>query len=187
MLEALVRKDFLPRGTGVVTRSPLQLRLRSVPTVAQRPDCSDMPSVDEWATFQHIPGKIFTDFGAVRQEIAAQTARLAGSNKGISSTPIVLSVFSPHVLNLTLVDLPGITRNAVGDQPQDIELRVTQLVRDHIAPKNTIILVRCASELRGCAVAATAMMISGPVALTSLSRSCRPYRPPTPTWPTPAR
>jgi replication fork clamp-binding protein CrfC len=36
--------------------------------------------------------------------------RLSGTNKGISNTPINLRVYSPHVLNLTLVDLPGITK-----------------------------------------------------------------------------
>lgn len=36
--------------------------------------------------------------------------RIAGNNKGINKTPINLKIFSPHVLNLTLVDLPGLTK-----------------------------------------------------------------------------
>ena len=31
-------------------------------------------------------------------------------SKGISSEPIILRIYSPKVVNLTLVDLPGITK-----------------------------------------------------------------------------
>ena len=39
---------------------------------------------------------------------------LTGKNKGISKIPINLKIYSPHVLNLTLVDLPGITKVPTG-------------------------------------------------------------------------
>lgn len=65
---------------------------------------------NEWAEFHHISGRRFTDFGDVKREIENETARVAGSNKGINRQPINLKVYSPHVLNLTLVDLPGLTK-----------------------------------------------------------------------------
>lgn len=43
---------------------------------------------------------------------------------GISHELISLEVSSPHVPDLTLIDLPGITRVAVGNQPPDIEYQV---------------------------------------------------------------
>lgn len=46
----------------------------------------------------------------IREEIVRETDRLTGSNKGISSKSINLRIYSPHVLNLTMVDLPGITK-----------------------------------------------------------------------------
>jgi hypothetical protein len=58
----------------------------------------------------HIPGKRFYDFAEIRREIEAETARIAGNNKGINRQPINLKVYSPHVLSLTLVDLPGLTK-----------------------------------------------------------------------------
>jgi dynamin 1-like protein len=67
-------------------------------------------SRDEWAEFHHIPNRRFTDFGDVKREIENETARVAGSNKGINRQPINLKIYSPHVLNLTLVDLPGLTK-----------------------------------------------------------------------------
>lgn len=35
---------------------------------------------------------------------------MAGQNKGISKLPIHLRIYSPDVLDLTLVDLPGLTK-----------------------------------------------------------------------------
>ena len=56
----------------------------------------------------------------VKLEIIAETERECGSNKAVSAKPISLKYYSPDVLSLTIVDLPGITRVPVGDQPQDI-------------------------------------------------------------------
>lgn len=61
----------------------------------------------EFGEFLHIRGKKFTDFLEIRKEIEDETDRTTGSNKGISPVPINLRVHSPHVLNLTLIDLPG--------------------------------------------------------------------------------
>jgi dynamin 1-like protein len=67
----------------------------------------------EWAEFHHVPGRRWYDFQEVKREIEAETARIAGSNKGINRQPINLKIYSPHVLNLTLVDLPGLTKVSV--------------------------------------------------------------------------
>ena len=65
---------------------------------------------------------------------------MTGSNKGISNIPINLRVYSPHVLNLTLVDLPGITKVAVGDQPKDIEEQIKNMILEFIAKEGCLIL-----------------------------------------------
>ena len=44
------------------------------------------------------------------------------------------------VLNLTLIDLPGLTKVAVGDQPHDIENQIRNMVLEFIEPENTLIL-----------------------------------------------
>lgn len=54
--------------------------------------------------------KIFTDFDEVREEIEHETFRVAGHNKGICSEPIRLRILSDKVVNLTVVDLPGLTK-----------------------------------------------------------------------------
>lgn len=67
-------------------------------------------SLEEWGEFLHCKKKIFKDFNEIREEIQAETNRVAGSNKGICPEPISLKIYSIHVLNLSLVDLPGITK-----------------------------------------------------------------------------
>ena len=94
----------------------------------------------EWAEFHHVPGRKYRDFAHVKQEIENETARIAGNNKGINRQPINLKIFSPHVLNLTLVDLPGLTKVPIGDQPSDIEKQTRTLISEYIAKPNSIIL-----------------------------------------------
>ncbi|OHT04964.1 Dynamin central region family protein [Tritrichomonas foetus] len=130
VLESLVQKDFLPRGSGIVTRRPLILQLiHSEPT--------DKPA--EYAEFLHQPDRRYTNFNEVSQEIVDETVRLCGEN-GISDVPINLKVHSPTVLNLTLVDLPGLTKVATEGQPQDLPKLIHNMVLKFVTPKNSIIL-----------------------------------------------
>ncbi|XP_014265949.1 dynamin-2 isoform X2 [Maylandia zebra] len=126
VLENFVGRDFLPRGSGIVTRRPLILQL--------------VNSKAEYAEFLHCKGRKFVDFDEVRQEIEAETDRLTGSNKGISPIPINLRVYSPNVLNLTLIDLPGMTKVPVGDQPQDIEHQIRDMLLQFITKESCLIL-----------------------------------------------
>ncbi|XP_036272035.1 dynamin-1 isoform X2 [Pipistrellus kuhlii] len=126
VLENFVGRDFLPRGSGIVTRRPLVLQLVNATT--------------EYAEFLHCKGKKFTDFEEVRLEIEAETDRVTGTNKGISPVPINLRVYSPHVLNLTLVDLPGMTKVPVGDQPADIEFQIRDMLMQFVTKENCLIL-----------------------------------------------
>jgi len=66
--------------------------------------------LEEWGEFLHCKNKVFKDFNEIRDEIQNETNKVAGSNKGICHDPISLKIYSIHVLNLSLVDLPGITK-----------------------------------------------------------------------------
>ncbi|KAI0165960.1 Dynamin central region-domain-containing protein [Xylariaceae sp. FL1272] len=146
VLENIVGRDFLPRGSGIVTRRPLILQLINVEEDESDPDPHaayrnpTQARRSEWAEFHHIPSRRFTDFGDVKREIETETSRVAGSNKGINRQPINLKIYSPHVLNLTLVDLPGLTKVPIGDQPPDIEKQTRTLISEYIAKPNSIIL-----------------------------------------------
>ncbi|XP_047944968.1 dynamin-related protein 3A-like [Salvia hispanica] len=133
VLEALVGRDFLPRGSDICTRRPLLLQLIRRPTKADE-------AVEEWGEFLHLKGKKFFDFSGIRREIQAETEREAGGNKGVSDKPISLKIFSPNVLDITLVDLPGLTKVPVGDQPSDIETRIRNMITAFIKRESCLIL-----------------------------------------------
>lgn len=173
VLENIVGQDFLPRGTGIVTRRPLVLQLihiddndpllsrtdylsdesdptemtleqhlrnQSSSTVLNGNESTLNNQPAEWGEFLHIPGKRFYNFENIRKEIENETSRIAGKNKGISRIPINLKIYSPNVLNLTLVDLPGLTKIPIADQPADIERQIKNLLLEYISKPNSIIL-----------------------------------------------
>lgn len=144
VLETIVGRDFLPRGQGIVTRRPLVLQLIHTPAPAEPSPTA--PPYTEWGQFLHID-KRFTDFNEIRKEIEQETFRVAGQNKGVSKLPISLRIYSPNVLDLTLVDLPGLTKIPVGDQPSDIERQIRNLVLDYISKPNSVILAVSAANV----------------------------------------
>ncbi|KAL2314664.1 Dynamin family protein Vps1 [Schizosaccharomyces pombe] len=147
VLENIVGRDFLPRGTGIVTRRPLVLQLINRPSASGKneetttdSDGKDQNNSSEWGEFLHLPGQKFFEFEKIREEIVRETEEKTGKNVGISSVPIYLRIYSPHVLTLTLVDLPGLTKVPVGDQPRDIEKQIREMVLKYISKNNAIIL-----------------------------------------------
>ncbi|CAO3702475.1 unnamed protein product [Rhizopus stolonifer] len=128
VLEHIVQRNFLPRGSGIVTRRPLVLQLLRT------------PDTNEYAEFLHLPGQKIFDFDQIKIEIAKDTDRLAGENKSISNKPIHLKMYLKNVLHLTLIDLPGLTKIPIGDQPHNIGSQIKQLVSDYITKPNSIIL-----------------------------------------------
>ncbi|MBV97782.1 Interferon-induced GTP-binding protein Mx2, partial [Eschrichtius robustus] len=121
----------LPRGSGIVTRCPLVLKLKK------------LVNEDEWkgkVSFRDKETEI-SDASQVEKEISEAQVAIAGEGTGISHELISLEVSSPHVPDLTLIDLPGITRIAVGNQPADIEYQIKSLIRKYILKQETINLV----------------------------------------------
>ena len=186
VLESVVGRSFLPRGTGIVTRRPLVLQLFNTsgddngPTSDnadvgsdsgynddgedrkeehhKNPDGNDTTTAAnnngnnssssssegaEWGEFLHKPGKRYYDFAQIRAEIVRDTDRLAGTgalSKGVSANPIHLKIYSPKVLSLTMVDLPGLTKVAVQGQPEDIAEQILQINVQYGNNPNAILL-----------------------------------------------
>lgn len=103
-------------------------------------------NIDEYGEFLHIPGQKYHDFNKIREEIVRETETKVGRNAGISPAPINLRIYSPNVLTLTLVDLPGLTKVPVGDQPKDIERQIREMVLKYITKPNAIILAVTAAN-----------------------------------------
>lgn len=128
VLESVVGRDFLPRGSGIVTRRPLVLQLIKTDGGNDR------------AEFLHLKGEVFQDFDAVREEIEDETRRSLGPSKAVSPEPIQLTVHSKNVPTLTLVDMPGLTKIPIEGQPKSIVQDIDNMVMDFVKGDNVIIL-----------------------------------------------
>lgn len=129
ILESICGMNFLPRGSGIVTRRPLELRLIRQPV-----------QVPYFVFPKDFPNQKFVSQEEVRKKIEELTDRIAGVDKFISDVPIVLTVYSSSVPDLSLVDLPGITRVPTGKQPQNIEEITKNLIRKYCSDPNSLIL-----------------------------------------------
>ena len=100
VLESIIGMDFLPRGDGVVTRRPLEMRLNHLPDATRKP----------WCVFEEVPNRKFENFEEGKQCIQHLTDKICGTKKDIVDKPIVVNIYSHTCPDLTLIDLPGITR-----------------------------------------------------------------------------
>ncbi|XP_059392849.1 interferon-induced GTP-binding protein Mx2-like [Carassius carassius] len=152
----------LPRGNGIVTRCPLELRLKKVPGVNWKAVLTYNKKTDESVNSSHFAGPIkasklvvgkvaqatqnqkkieFSDPSFVGEHVAAAQNELAGKGVGIRDELITLEIMSPDVCDLTLIDLPGIARVPVEGQPEDIGKQIKRLIMKYIKKPETINLV----------------------------------------------
>uniref|UniRef100_A0A672RC43 Interferon-induced GTP-binding protein Mx2-like n=1 Tax=Sinocyclocheilus grahami TaxID=75366 RepID=A0A672RC43_SINGR len=126
----------LPRGSGIVTRCPLELRLRNV-----------TGGVSWKAVLSYRKKKIektiieFGDPSLVEKHVEEAQNELAGKGVKICDDLITLEVRSADVCDLTLIDLPGIARVPVQGQPQDIGNQIKRLIMKFIEKQETINMV----------------------------------------------
>uniref|UniRef100_A0A3B4CHL8 Uncharacterized protein n=1 Tax=Pygocentrus nattereri TaxID=42514 RepID=A0A3B4CHL8_PYGNA len=119
----------LPRGSGIVTRCPLEIKLRK--------------KKGKWEGKISYAGhsETFYDPSQVDKLVREAQNALAGDGVGICHDLITLDISSPDVCDLTLIDLPGITRVPVKGQPDDIGDQIRSLILKYITKKETINLV----------------------------------------------
>uniref|UniRef100_A0A8C0IVD6 Uncharacterized protein n=1 Tax=Chelonoidis abingdonii TaxID=106734 RepID=A0A8C0IVD6_CHEAB len=120
----------LPRGS-ITTRCPLVLRLKKLAPQQEWKGKISYLNIDEEL---HHPS-------VVDKEIRKAQNEIAGEGVGISQEIISVEISSPNVPDLTLIDLPGIARVAVGNQPPDIGEQIKKLIKKFIAKQETINLV----------------------------------------------
>ncbi|MCI4393658.1 hypothetical protein PGIGA_G00159960 [Pangasianodon gigas] len=121
----------LPRGSGIVTRCPLELKLRKIKCGVQ------------WQAVISYKEQFveFDDPSLVEGYVEAAQNELAGEGVGICDELITLEIMAPDVCDLTLIDLPGIARVPVKGQPEDIGHQIKSLIRKYIEKDQTINLV----------------------------------------------
>lgn len=78
----------------------------------------------------------------MRDGINSLTDKVAGAKKNIVNKAIVLTVYSHTCPDLTVIDLPGITRIPLANsgQPDDIERVTKEMAEYYVTDPRTIIL-----------------------------------------------
>ena len=153
LLNGIMAADILPLGEQMCTRAPLSLQLVHTPDPsAMRAEFGGFTS-GVWAPTETIalqcPDPTAPQLAQIRAAIESQTSARAGAQKGVSHEPIFLRIHSPHVPNLSLVDLPGLTMTALTDQgqPRDIKAQIKRMIGGYIEQERTIILMVCPARM----------------------------------------
>lgn len=132
VLEAIVGHEFLPKGGNMVTRRPIELTLVHSPETAA-----------EYCEFPELKlGKIH-DFGSVQRTLTELNLAVP-TDEVVSDDPILLTVYSPHVPDLTLIDLPGYIQVVAAGQPVSLKSRIAELCDKYIKAPNVILAISAA-------------------------------------------
>ena len=124
----------LPRAQNICTRCPLELRMKSTTGDEYAIIRSSKRSEDE--------AEKIADLGKIGDTVTRLTEDIAGAGINVSSTPIYLTVYKRNTpYDLTLIDLPGITRNALRGQAEDIHSQILDLINEYIEPPTAVSLL----------------------------------------------
>ena len=133
VLEAIVGHEFLPKGSNMVTRRPIELTLVNTP--------------DAHAEYGEFPalglGKI-TDFLQVQRTLTDLNLAVPAQDC-VSDDPIQLRIYSPNVPDLSLIDLPGYIQVTNADQPPQLKEKIVELCDKYIQPPNIILAISAAN------------------------------------------
>ncbi|KAF9106902.1 dynamin-like GTPase mgm1 [Mortierella sp. AM989] len=134
VLEAIVGHEFLPKGSNMVTRRPIELTLIHTPH-----------SKEEYGEFPALGlGKVH-DFKRIQQTLKDLNMAVPES-ECVSSKPIELRIYSPNIPDLTLIDLPGYIQITSKNQPLSLKEKISELCEKYIQEPN-IILAVCAADV----------------------------------------
>ncbi|PHH83526.1 hypothetical protein CDD82_7567 [Ophiocordyceps australis] len=132
VLEAIVGHEFLPKGTNMVTRRPIELTLVNTPS-----------SREEYGEFPDLGLRRISDFSSIQRTLTELNLAVSDA-ECVSDNPIHLTVYSPHVPDLSLIDLPGYIQVVGRDQPLELKQKISELCDKYIQPPNVILAISAA-------------------------------------------
>ncbi|KAK2745253.1 dynamin-like GTPase mgm1 [Myotisia sp. PD_48] len=132
VLEAIVGHEFLPKGFNMVTRRPIELTLVNTP--GSQAEYGEFPALGL--------GKI-TDFSQIQRTLTDLNLAVPETDC-IVDDPIQLSIYSPHVPDLSLIDLPGYIQVAGKGQPRELKQKISDLCDKYIQSPNIILAISAA-------------------------------------------
>lgn len=132
VLEAIVGHEFLPKGSNMVTRRPIELTLVNTPG-----------AVDEYGEFPDLGLKRITDFTSIQRTLTELNLAVPAS-ECVSDDPIHLTIYSSNVPDLSLIDLPGYIQVVGHDQPLELKQKISDLCDKYIQAPNVILAISAA-------------------------------------------
>ncbi|KAK5119029.1 hypothetical protein LTR62_000240 [Meristemomyces frigidus] len=132
VLEAIVGHEFLPKGSNMVTRRPIELTLVNTPRA--HAEYGEFPALGL--------GKI-TDFSQIQKTLTDLNLAVPVEDC-VSDDPIQLKIYSPNVPDLSLIDLPGYIQVEAFDQPTELKTKIQDLCDKYIQPPNVILAISAA-------------------------------------------
>ncbi|KKA27382.1 hypothetical protein TD95_000469 [Thielaviopsis punctulata] len=132
VLEAIVGHEFLPKGANMVTRRPIEL------TLVNTPD-----SNEEYGEFPELGLRKITDFTSIQRTLTDLNLAVPES-ECVSDDPIHLSIYSPNVPDLSLIDLPGYIQVVGRNQPLELKQKISELCDKYIQRPNVILAISAA-------------------------------------------
>ncbi|KEF53599.1 dynamin GTPase [Exophiala aquamarina CBS 119918] len=132
VLEAIVGHEFLPKGSNMVTRRPIELTLVNTPNA--KAEYGEFPALGL--------GKI-TDFSQIQRTLTDLNLAVP-AEQCVTDDPIQLSIYSPNVPDLSMIDLPGYIQVSGKDQPAELKQRIADLCDKYIQPPNVILAISAA-------------------------------------------
>ena len=132
VLEAIVGHEFLPKGSNMVTRRPIELTLVNTPE-----------SAAEYGEFPDLGLRKITDFASVQRTLTDLNLAVPDS-ECVSDDPIHLTIYSPHVPDLSLIDLPGYIQVVGQNQPLELKQKISELCDKYIQAPNVILAISAA-------------------------------------------
>ncbi len=132
VLEAIVGHEFLPKGSNMATRRPIELTLVNTP--GAQAEYGEFPALGL--------GKI-TDFTQIQRTLTDLNLAVPEVDC-ISDDPIQLSIYSPNIPDLSLIDLPGYIQVSGLDQPTELKQKISDLCDKYLLPPNVILAISAA-------------------------------------------
>ncbi|KAI9261408.1 P-loop containing nucleoside triphosphate hydrolase protein, partial [Phascolomyces articulosus] len=134
VLEAIVGHEFLPKGTNMVTRRPIELTLIHTPG-----------EDEEYGEFPQLGLGKMHEFKKIQKTLVDMNMAVS-DEECVSEQPIELRIYSPNVPDLTLIDLPGYIQISNKNQPESLKTKIEELCEKYIRGPN-IILAVCAANV----------------------------------------
>ena len=135
VLEALIGYNILPKGKGMVTRCPIKVYLHRI-----------KEDVLPYAKCEELLEKGQTSIEEIAKLIEEKNGRLKGESS-VSDKPLEIHIYSQKVIDLTLVDTPGIIRITGEGVSENIIEDIQRIARKCASNKNSIILAICAANV----------------------------------------